>query len=322
LGQGQLAADVRVLSQRKERERAAWNKRESMSKQYPSGCGVYMATMPNRCFYVGRSINIYQRICNHYSDAKRGVHRNKWLANSLNKYGKKVKWEVLLNCDNEQDALSYERQYLEFWWGSDKLMNMKKGDSFTALENERNKRKPVYAMNVWTGGVVRFNYRDELSHLIGGRRGRKLPQSVYGNSIEECNKQRLKKMKSTIKQEESKVIKLQQIKKRSAKHRLRYKYHVRNIYTAYVGVATLSDLRSWGVNPHNGASFQNGWQYRRFGTDWTWDVNCYKQSVFGLHVSGVQKQWPSLTSCETDLGEGAGNVFRGQGRTYKGWRLC
>lgn len=290
-----------------------------MSKKYPDGCGVYMATMPSGAFYVGRSINIYQRICNHYSDAKRGAHKNRWLARCLNKYGQRVKWVVLLHCATEQDALAYEKQYLEFWWGSEKLINQKKGDAFTALENERSKRKPVYAMNVWSGLVMRLNYVSEWGSMIGSHRGAKIPCAVYGESIEECNQKRLKKIRHDISRHCATKYKGQEKRKLSG-------YHLRNIHTGYVGYASsVSKLESIGALKSlysTTNSFQNGWQVRKIGADWQWFVpSVHAVAVYGLHVTGLTKKWKSRNDCERDLGRGAGNVFTGSCRTYKGWCL-
>jgi len=164
----------------------------------PALAGVYRATTPSGNFYIGRAVNMRHRMLNHYSSAKLGTHPNQWFARSLNKYGHKVKWDVLFYSDNAENALEWERNYLDMFWGDPMLMNQKKGYQFTALENERSKRKPVYAMNLWSGGVIRLNYSGEWGAMVGRSRGAVIPFAVYGQSIEECERKRTEKIADSL----------------------------------------------------------------------------------------------------------------------------
>lgn len=179
------------MAKRKQRKR---NKRLTL----PNAPGVYRATTPSGKFYIGRAVNMRDRMWNHYSSAKLGTHANQWFARSLNKYGHKVRWDVLFYSDNAENALEWERNYLEMFWGDPRLMNQKKGDQFTALDNERAKRKPVYAMNLWSGGVIRLNYRGEWGAMVGRDRGALIPRAVYGQSVEECERSRLDKIARSL----------------------------------------------------------------------------------------------------------------------------
>lgn len=141
----------------------------------------------------------------HYSAAARGVHTNERLARTLNKYKDRMKWEVLFYADCVDTAIEWERRYLEFFWGNRKLINYKKGDEFDAAYNERNKRKPVYAMNLWSGGVIKLNYVGEWGAMNGKGRWAKVPSAVYGHSIEECKRKRVEKITRDLMQADNKM---------------------------------------------------------------------------------------------------------------------
>lgn len=288
-----------------------------MKNQLPHAPGVYRVTAPSGAFYIGRAQDMHKRMLAHQSDARCGVHSNERLARTLQKYGKRMKWDVLLQTDSVESALHFEAQYLSMFWGDQNLMNQKKGDRITALENERTRRKPCYAMNIWTGGVTRFNYIGEAAAMFVKHRGWKPSGLVYGATIEECIAKQAKRQEREFQALGNKISERYNRERKD----LKYKYHVRNIYSGFVGCASREELRRWGVNPHSNKQFHKGWQWRRFGDDWGWNVKCYKRSVFGLHVTGKIKSWGSVVECQSDLGLSADHAIRGQCKTYKGWRL-
>lgn len=275
-------------------------------------------TAPSGSFYIGRAQDMHKRMLAHQSDARCGVHKNERLARTLRKYGKRMKWDVLLHTDSVESALHFEAQYLSMFWGDPNLMNQKKGDLITALDNERTRRKPCYVMSISTGGLMRLNYKDEAAAMFSKGRGWRPSGLVYGATIEECRAKRTKR------QEREFTVLANKITERyKREHKgLKYKYHVRNIHTGFVGCASREELKRWGINPHNNKQFHKGWQWRRFGSDWEWSTpEHFKCAVYGLHVTGKQKQWVSIYDCQRELGAGAGNTIRGHHKTYKQWRL-
>lgn len=53
--------------------------------------GIYRLTFENKKFYIGQSINLFNRISEHIYKLKSNIHCNKKLQNTFNKYhGKKV----------------------------------------------------------------------------------------------------------------------------------------------------------------------------------------------------------------------------------------
>ena len=156
----------------------------------PRKAGVYQCITPSGSYYIGRAADMKERVYQHYAYLKRGEHANQRLQRSYNKYGGRLKWSVLFIADTVQTAIQWEAEYLKMFWGDTKLMNMRTGDGFTAEENERNKRKPVYAMNRDTGQYIKLNYRDEYGHMIGTYRGKRIPNAVYGQTTSECEAKR------------------------------------------------------------------------------------------------------------------------------------
>lgn len=289
----------------------------------PFAPGVYLATAPSGRMYIGRSVNMRERVLRHLAELKKGNHCNEQMQRSFDKYKSKIKWSVLLQTDDESSAVHFEQQFIEMWWNTGKLMNARKGDRLDALYNERQKRQERYVMNVWSGGVIKLNYVSEWNceMLKEGHRGRTIPRSVYGKTIEECERKRMDYLRNDIAKKANTYA-----NKATRRIRKNVGYHIRNIHTGYVGYAKdVSELRS--INALDSLyskinSFQNGWQVRKIRSDWSWFVPfVHCTAVFGLHVTGMQKQWKSIGACQRELGKGAEGAVRGYSRTYKGWRL-
>lgn len=73
--------------------------------------------------YIGRSVDVDDRLTHHRNELRRGVHRNRRLQNSWNKYGHGAfKFELL--WEKAPDEL-YELEgfVLEFLWGDARLYN-------------------------------------------------------------------------------------------------------------------------------------------------------------------------------------------------------
>jgi len=146
-----------------------------------------------------------ERVYQHHALLKRGKHPNERLQRSYDKYGGRMKWSVLFTADTIQTAIQWEADYLRMFWGDSKLMNMRKGDGFTAEENERNKRKPVYAMNRDTGQYVKLNYVTEFGAMINANRNIRLPNTVYGFTLDECQAQRRSYLLKVINRQANKL---------------------------------------------------------------------------------------------------------------------
>jgi group I intron endonuclease len=69
---------------------------------------VYKATTPSNKFYFGiTNQGLKERIRLHHKDAKRKNETYCW-ANALKKYGKNIKWEIVAEFDDRNEALKLE----------------------------------------------------------------------------------------------------------------------------------------------------------------------------------------------------------------------
>jgi group I intron endonuclease len=97
----------------------------------PKGPGIYKITnIENGHFYIGSSVNIYNRIKNHFSYLKRGKHANTHLQRSFDIYGlDSFNVEVLEECPQTEQKilLEIEQKYIDmFWDGGNTCYNMSK----------------------------------------------------------------------------------------------------------------------------------------------------------------------------------------------------
>jgi group I intron endonuclease len=74
--------------------------------------GVYkLSNIETGDFYIGRAVNLNTRKYNHFYKLRRGIHGNRFMQNSFNKYGEsKFKFEIIIFCD--LDRLTYYEQTL------------------------------------------------------------------------------------------------------------------------------------------------------------------------------------------------------------------
>lgn len=77
-------------------------------------CGIYkIINVLNNKIYIGSSINVTSRIRNHFNDLKAKRHKNNYLQNVYNKYGKEIfTWSLIEKCKKER-LLEREQYYLD-----------------------------------------------------------------------------------------------------------------------------------------------------------------------------------------------------------------
>jgi group I intron endonuclease len=90
--------------------------------------GVYKISntlCPEGKYYIGYSCNIKQRLQTHKSTLRGGKHRNIRMQRAYEKYGSECfDYEILQECENEEDAKNVELSYLEDLTIRDKLYNL------------------------------------------------------------------------------------------------------------------------------------------------------------------------------------------------------
>jgi len=78
-------------------------------------CGIYkILNIINGKMYIGSSINLKSRKYQHFFTLKKGVHCNKYLQNSYNKYGdNNFKWEIIEYIKSSDDKIQLKCNLLE-----------------------------------------------------------------------------------------------------------------------------------------------------------------------------------------------------------------
>jgi hypothetical protein len=132
-------------------------RRKHSAYNLPNQPGVYLITSPTGRYYIGRSKDMRRRCLAHQYRAHSNTEENEILCRSIRKYGMRMRYEVLLQTYDEQDAVYFEEQYIRMHWRDGKCMNAKVGDKITGDYNKDHKSKPVRYVHALTGGVICFD---------------------------------------------------------------------------------------------------------------------------------------------------------------------
>lgn len=117
-------------------------------------CGIYsIANIVNNKKYIGQSVDIYTRWCNHKSALKHDRHNNEHLQNAWNTYGSQnFIFEILEICDADE-LDSAEQRYV---------------DMFNTMDNK-------YGYNNESGGHVNKSLSEEARKKISDKhKGKRL----------------------------------------------------------------------------------------------------------------------------------------------------
>ena len=289
-------------------------------KHIPKKAGVYQCFTPSGAYYIGRAVDMRARITAHMSYMKRGKHDNIRMQRSYEKYGNKLKWSVLFIADTVETAIEWELRYIQMFWGDDKLMNMREGDAFTIEENERNKRVPVYAMNKITGGYIKLSHKGEFGKMFARHRSSRIPNAIYGRTLNECRDKRVEFIKAEIKTMSNNLMQAaitQEFQRRkAAKRMMRYGFICRNINTGEHRLVKQSDKP-------NCSGYMDGWEKRRVHEEWPL-IGTHPKAVFGYHPVKGKMIWNSMGACARSLNRSQSGVVKAidkRQRTCAGWTL-
>ena len=152
---------------------------------------VYSIDFPNGMFYVGRTVDVSRRAKRHFHESMRSAHSNTAMERCFKKYKFQETWGVIKTFGTAKEAVDFEAMYIEEFWDDPLFLNQKRGDKFTALENERRHRKLAYYMNPYTRKMWRSEKRAELRHQMGQSGYAPVPAGLggklaYGRTPEEC----------------------------------------------------------------------------------------------------------------------------------------
>ena len=131
--------------------------------------GVYKITntlCPEGKYYIGYSCNIKQRLQKHKSTLRGGKHCNIRMQRAYEKYGSECfDYEILQECENEEEAKNIELSYLEDLTIRDKLYNLhynsSGGDMLTFHPDRKQiieKRVKGQKEQIMNGGSEKLTY--------------------------------------------------------------------------------------------------------------------------------------------------------------------
>lgn len=146
-------------------------RRKYSAYNMPQAPGVYIIHSPTGRYYIGRAKDMRRRCLAHLYRANANEEENEILNRSIRKYGKRMKYKVLLQTSSEVDAVYYEEQFIRMHWKDGKCMNAKTGDKITGDYNKDHKTKPVRYVHGLTGGSITFDSRQQAARFFGLRSG-------------------------------------------------------------------------------------------------------------------------------------------------------
>ena len=228
-----------------------------------------------------------------------------------------------------KEAVDFEAMYIEEFWDDPLFLNQKRGDKFTALENERQHSKLAYYMNAYTKMMWRSEKKGELRHQMGQKGYQPLPSGIggkchrvlaYGSTPEECEADAERILRRDFVQIcneidppcRKKYDQKQNIKRKEERRiaKLKRSYAVKDLKTGRVSIAkwwcskkglTAGQKRvlKEGVRPW---SLHN---VRRYGEPWaefvpektqSWANHNKPKPIIGVNDAGEIREWDSINA--------------------------
>lgn len=305
----------------------------------PKDCGVYQIVSPTGAYYIGRSENMYRRMLNHLSDARKGKHCNLRLQRAFDKYGKRMKCEVL-GLASKDDLAYLETYYIALFFKDGKCMN----SAIQPVKCETPKSRggtEAYCVTYWTREIYRVpsmqGWAREMGKNLtwrGTARGKPHAQSKFAifQSRRECEAWLWEVDSRVIAAIELELcppakppkppkppsqIELDAARQKRIERIYKWGYHVRH----ESGRATLA-RDTYELSQYKIA---DGWSRRRFNDVWREPkIGTPPRPVIGTHLQHGEKSWPSIGACARDLQRNAMSVIQvctGERLTTAGWTL-
>ncbi len=110
-------------------------------------CGVYIIRcVKNGSYYIGRSFQIAKRWYAHERALERGIHANRILQRTYDKYGiDTFEFEILEECEDKEDLIRLEQEWIDICFKDPQCMNLASsslgGASFGRKLSDETKRK-------------------------------------------------------------------------------------------------------------------------------------------------------------------------------------
>ena len=282
---------------------------------------VYSIDFPNGMFYVGRTVDVSRRAKRHFHESMRSAHSNTAMERCFKKYKFQETWGVIKTFGAAKEAVDFEAMYIEEFWDDPLFLNQKRGDKFTALENERQHSKLAYYMNAYTKMMWRSEKKGELRHQMGQKGYQPLPSGIggkchrvlaYGSTPEECEadaerilrRDFLRICKKIDPVRSKRYIATNQKynairKEQRRKNWLKKSYVVKDLKSGRVFVQRRSKLTSEQTNVlEKGVRPWSNYNVRKYGEDWAdfvpGKMGNEPKPIIGVHKSGEIGEWASL----------------------------
>lgn len=177
-------------------------------------CGIYcIENTINHKKYIGQSIDIKNRWCNHKNDLNKGIHDNDYLQKSWNKYGEEnFEFYILEHCSRDE-LDEKEIYYIELYNtidgdcgynlktggqnGGSQMSEYSKSKLSESLKNyytdEMREQKRIDALNQWSNPEIKAKITGENNGMYGRRH-----TDEAKKKISECNKGRISSSKINI----------------------------------------------------------------------------------------------------------------------------
>jgi len=289
---------------------------------------VYSIDFPNGMFYVGRTVDISRRAKRHFQESMRCVHNNTAMQRCFKKYKFQETWGVVKTFGSAEEAVDFERMYIEEFWDDPMFLNQKRGDKIDALENERRHSKVAYYMNPYTGLTWRSEKRAELRHQLGQKGYAPLPAGLggvlaYGPTPEECKADaerilsrdfarlcdEIDPKEKVLTPEKKRVLQELNAKRREERRiaKLKKSYVVKDLKTGRVSIAKWWSKKG-GLTPGQRRVLEEGvrpWSLhnvRRYGEPWaefvpqkiqSWADHNKPKPIIGVNDAGEIREWAS-----------------------------
>lgn len=168
--------------------------------------GIYrILCIPNKHFYVGRTMKFDKRVKDHLRELRKGEHKNQRLQHCFNKYGEEnIKFDLIIPLpDDEYIHREVEQMMIDEVIHMEECLNINEtagGGCVVPMTEERKhkirltkigERNPLY-------GKKRVEFAKKISGLMKGRilseeTKRKISESHKGKELSEEHKEKLRK---------------------------------------------------------------------------------------------------------------------------------
>lgn len=270
-------------------------------------------TAPNGEFYIGMSTNMEVRQRRHVSGAlfRQDKQTNIRKSEAILRYGKDIEWSVLCYCMDGDEAARIERMLLNRYRKLDECMNIATGNYCQGVP-PRNNLKQCYVVNKYTGGLTRFDCKQDAYRFYSNNEFGKFLKGLSNQSValidqpdqahEVIKAQLLADVKAIAKRVERET---QRSKKKVRKYCTQYEFVEPNgRHTVVAGCELMQWLRSTlpAGTKYRNLREPNKWHFKGEETE--------RKSVMCLHPTQGKLYFDSIGQCAKYLNRSRACVTR------------